>query len=233
MNRVQNAGGDQQSFTDRGRLCVLHRSRGKWQVGITVIWLDIGYTQLHSGHRAVDSVEAGAWYTAVDAQMVLSASLGHSLFWCLLLQPFPSSCHQVLCDNCLLPRAASWLQKGQNEAYSPIIWCTDHLQLSPCLDSSVTEKRTRTSLTGTCWDSKMLPYLSSNHPCLLFAERDMEETRERRAKRAVGSMPQAQKRTAAHSTCLQFLKDLCKGIQEWIYSPVELLFITSLLFSGS
>lgn len=136
----------QQSFTDRGKLCVLHRSRGKWQVGITVIWLDIGYTQLHSGHRAVDSVEAGAWYTAVDAQMVLSASLGHSLFWCLLLQPFPSPCHQILCDNSLLPRVASWLQKGQNEAYSFIIWCTDHLQLSPCLDSSVIEERTGTLL---------------------------------------------------------------------------------------
>lgn len=37
-------------------------------------------------------------------------------------------------------------------------------------------------------------------------------------------MPQTQKRTTAHSTCLRFLKDLCEGIQEWIYSPVELLF---------
>ena len=40
--------------------------------------MEIGYTQLHSGHRAVDSVRGGAWYSAADTRMVLSAPLGHS-----------------------------------------------------------------------------------------------------------------------------------------------------------
>lgn len=40
--------------------------------------MEIGHTQLHSGHRAVDSVKGGAWYTAVGTRIVLSAPLGHS-----------------------------------------------------------------------------------------------------------------------------------------------------------
>lgn len=33
--------------------------------------MEIGHTQLHSGHRAADSAKGGAWYTAVGTRIVL------------------------------------------------------------------------------------------------------------------------------------------------------------------
>lgn len=56
-------------------------------------------------------------------------------------------------------------------------------------------------------------------------------TQERMAKRAVELMPPTQRRTIAHSTCLQFLKDLYESMLESIFNPVKLQFITKLVSS--